>query len=48
MLVVDQDHPGIGAIEATRTDIPACSRFFGKPLEAGQMITELHSMIDQT
>jgi CheY-like chemotaxis protein len=37
-----------GQLNPPRTDLPACSRFFGKPLEAGQMITEMHSIIGHT
>jgi CheY-like chemotaxis protein len=34
-----------GQLNPPSSDLPACSRFFGKPLEAGQMIAEMHSMI---
>lgn len=37
-----------GQLNPPRTDLPACSRFFAKPLEAGQMIAEMHSMIGHT
>ena len=34
-----------GQLKLTKTDIPADSQFFGKPLEAGQMITEMRNLI---
>jgi CheY-like chemotaxis protein len=34
-----------GQVNPLSTDLPPCSRFFSKPLEAGQMIAEMHSMI---
>lgn len=34
-----------GQLKLANTDIPADSRFFGKPLEAGAMIAQLQSMI---
>src|ERR1700686_2230782 len=34
-----------GQLKAAEIDIPADSRFFGKPLEAKEMIAELQSMI---
>jgi CheY-like chemotaxis protein len=34
-----------GQVNKLSTDLPPCSRFFSKPLEAGQMIAEMHSMI---
>jgi CheY-like chemotaxis protein len=34
-----------GQVNPPSSDLPPCSRFFGKPLEAGQMIAEMHSMI---
>jgi len=34
-----------GQLNPPGSDLPPCSRFFGKPLEAGQMIAEMHSMI---
>lgn len=34
-----------GKLTPTAVDIPADSRFFGKPLEAKQMIAEIQSMI---
>jgi DNA-binding NtrC family response regulator len=34
-----------GQLNPLSSDLPPCSRFFGKPLEAGQMIAEMHSMI---
>ena len=34
-----------GQVIPASSDLPPCSRFFGKPLEAGQMIAEMHSMI---
>src|ERR1051325_3460117 len=34
-----------GQVEVSKTDKPADSRFFGKPLEMKQMITELQEMV---
>ena len=34
-----------GQLQPTSVDIPADSRFFGKPLEAKEMIAEMQSMI---
>src|ERR1700704_3154278 len=34
-----------GQLKLASIDIPANSRFFGKPLEAGEMIAEMRSMI---
>lgn len=34
-----------GALKLAKTDIPADSRFFGKPLEAKEMIAEMQEMI---
>ena len=34
-----------GQLNPPSSDLPPFSRFFGKPLEAGQMIAEMHSMI---
>ena len=34
-----------GQLKLASIDIPADSRFFGKPLEAGEMIAEMRSMI---
>jgi CheY-like chemotaxis protein len=34
-----------GQLELTNIDIPADSRFFGKPLEAEEMIAQMQSMI---
>ena len=34
-----------GQLKRTTIDIPANSRFFGKPLEAGEMIAEMQEMI---
>jgi len=34
-----------GQLKLTDTDKPADSRFFGKPLEAGEMIDEMQNMI---
>ncbi|MFH1340893.1 MAG: response regulator [Pseudomonadota bacterium] len=34
-----------GQLKLTRTDIPANSRFFGKPLAATEMIAEMRNMI---
>lgn len=46
-LAADQDHPGVRPAEADDIEIPADSRFFGKPLEAKEMIAEMQSMIGQ-
>jgi CheY-like chemotaxis protein len=48
---VDKRWPSIkiivvsGQLNPPSRDLPPCSRFFGKPLEAGQMIAEMRSMI---
>ena len=34
-----------GQLNPPSIDLPPCSRFFGKPLEAGQMIAQMRSMI---
>jgi CheY-like chemotaxis protein len=34
-----------GQLNPPSSGVPSCSKFFGKPLEAGQMIAEMHSMI---
>jgi len=34
-----------GQLKLTTIDIPANSRFFGKPLEAGEMIAQMQKMI---
>jgi len=34
-----------GQLNPPSSDLPPCSRFFGKPLEAGQMMAEMRSMI---
>ena len=34
-----------GQVTPPCSDLPPCSRFFGKPLEAGQMIAQMRSMI---
>ena len=34
-----------GQATPASSDLPPCSRFFGKPLEAGKMIAEMHGMI---
>jgi CheY-like chemotaxis protein len=34
-----------GQLKLSTIDIPADSRFFGKPLEAGEMIAEMRKMI---
>jgi CheY-like chemotaxis protein len=34
-----------GALKLSDIDIPSDSRFFGKPLEAGEMIAEMQNMI---
>jgi CheY-like chemotaxis protein len=36
-----------GQLNPPSSDLPPCSRFFGKPLEAGQMIAQMRSMIGQ-
>jgi CheY-like chemotaxis protein len=36
-----------GQLNPLSIDLPPCSRFFGKPLEAGKMITQMRSMIGQ-
>lgn len=36
-----------GQLTPPSSDLPPCSRFFGKPLEAGQMIAQMRSMIGQ-
>jgi CheY-like chemotaxis protein len=36
-----------GQLKAANIDIPADSRFFGKPFEAGEMIAEMRDMIGQ-
>jgi CheY-like chemotaxis protein len=36
-----------GQLNPLSIDLPPCSRFFGKPLEAGQMIAQMRSMIGQ-
>jgi len=36
-----------GQLNSPNIDLPPCSRFFGKPLEAGQMIAQMRSMISQ-
>jgi CheY-like chemotaxis protein len=36
-----------GQLKLSSLDIPADSRFFGKPLEAGNMIAQMRSMIGQ-
>jgi CheY-like chemotaxis protein len=36
-----------GHIEVNRNDLPADSRFFGKPFEAAKMISELRLLIGQ-
>ncbi|MFB9269265.1 hypothetical protein ACFFWD_40200 [Bradyrhizobium erythrophlei] len=37
-----------GQLNPPSSDLPPCSRFFGKPLEAGVMIAEMRSMIGHT
>jgi two-component system, response regulator PdtaR len=37
-----------GQLKPATNDIPADSRFYGKPLEALEMITEMRRMIGQT
>jgi CheY-like chemotaxis protein len=34
-----------GQLNPPSTDLPPCSRFFGKPLEAGHMIAQMRNMI---
>jgi DNA-binding NtrC family response regulator len=34
-----------GQLSPPRIDLPPCSRFFDKPLEAGQMIAQMRNMI---
>ena len=36
-----------GQLSPPRIDLPPRSRFFGKPLEAGQMIAQMRNMIGQ-
>jgi CheY-like chemotaxis protein len=36
-----------GQLNPPSSDLPPCSTFFGKPLEAGQMIAQMRSMIGQ-
>jgi CheY-like chemotaxis protein len=36
-----------GQLNPLSIDLPPCSRFFGKPLEAGKMIAQMRSMIGQ-
>lgn len=36
-----------GQLNSPNIDLPPCSRFFGKPLEARQMIAQMRSMISQ-
>ena len=36
-----------GQLNPPSIDLPPCSRFFGKPLEAGLMIAQMRSMIGQ-
>jgi DNA-binding NtrC family response regulator len=36
-----------GHLKPPSIDLPRCSRFFGKPLEAGQMIAQMRNMIGQ-
>jgi DNA-binding NtrC family response regulator len=36
-----------GQLKPPSIDLPPCSRFFGKPLEAGQMIAQMRNMIGQ-
>jgi len=36
-----------GQLSPPSIDLPPCSRFFGKPLEAGQMIAQMRNMIGQ-
>jgi hypothetical protein len=34
-----------GQLKPAGIDLPPCSRFFGEPLEAGQMIAQMRSMM---
>ena len=36
-----------GQLNPPSIDLPPCSRFFGKPLEAGQIIAQMRNMISQ-
>ena len=36
-----------GQLNPPSIDLPPCSSFFGKPLEAGQMIAQMRNMIGQ-
>jgi hypothetical protein len=36
-----------GQLDPPSSDLPPCSMFFGKPLEAEQMIAQMRSMIGQ-
>ena len=36
-----------GQLNPLSIDLPPCSRFFGKPFEAGKMIAQMRSMIGQ-
>ena len=36
-----------GQLNPPSIDLPPCSRFFGKPLEAGQIIAQMRNMIGQ-
>ena len=36
-----------GQLKPAGIDLPPCSRFFDKPLEAGQMIAQMRNMIGQ-
>jgi len=36
-----------GQLKPAGIDLPPCSRFFGEPLEAGQMIAQMRNMIGQ-
>ena len=36
-----------GQLNPPSIDLPPCSRFFGKPLEPGQMIAQMRNMIGQ-
>jgi len=36
-----------GQLNPPSSDVPPCSRFFDKPLEAAQMIAQMRSMIGQ-
>jgi hypothetical protein len=44
-LAADQDHRRFRSAQLPDIDIPADSRFFGKPLEANEMIAEMQNMI---